>query len=66
MQNFPMFLTDVKRTLFYRQIFMKVPNIKLPGNPSSGRELIHAERRTDRRTDMTKVTDSLDDFAKAP
>jgi len=64
MQNFPMFVTDVKRILFYRQIFMKVPNIKLPGNRSSGRRADTCGE--DRQTDMTKVTDSLDDFAKAP
>jgi len=61
-QNFPMFVTDVKRILFYRQIFMKVPNIKLTGNRSSGRRADTCGE--DRQTDMN-VTDSFDDFAKA-
>lgn len=59
-----MFVTDVKRILFYRHIFMKFPIIKLPANRSSGRRVDTCGE--DRQTDMMKVTDSLDNFAKAP
>ena len=31
-----------------------------------GAELIHADRQTDGRTDMTKVTVDSDNFANAP
>jgi hypothetical protein len=43
---------------------MKIPNIKLLGNPSSGSQGDTCGEK-DRQTDMTKVTDSLGDYAKA-
>jgi len=43
---------------------MEVPKIKLPGNPSSGSRADTCGEK-DRETDMTKVSDSLADYAKA-
>jgi hypothetical protein len=35
---------------FSREIFEKYPTVRLHKNPSSGSQLFHAERRTDRQT----------------
>ena len=44
---------------------MKVPNIKLYGNVSSGSRADRSGKKH-RQTDMTKVTNALGDYAKAP
>jgi len=50
---------------FSRQIFKKYSNIKFHENPSSGSRVV-ARRRTDGRTDMTKLTFAFRNFVKAP
>ena len=40
----PLFWSDVTTLGFYRQAFIKVPNIKFHGYPSSGPALIRADR----------------------
>jgi hypothetical protein len=40
--------------------------IKYYENPSSGSRLFHAERQTDRQTDMTKLIITYGNFVKAP
>jgi len=55
----------LKEFYFIDRFFMKVSNIELPGNPSIGSRTDTCGEK-DRQTDMTKVTDSLDDYARAP
>jgi hypothetical protein len=50
---------------FSRQIFRKFSNIKFHENPSSGSRLI-PWGRTDRQTDITRLTDAFRNFANAP
>jgi len=47
---------------FPRHIFEQYSNIKFHENPSSGRRVVHAGRRTD----MTKLIDAFRNFANAP
>jgi hypothetical protein len=62
MQSARYFCSIVTVSEFSRQIFIKVPNIKLQENQSSGSRADNA----DRRTDMTKVTCAFHDYANAP
>jgi len=54
---------------FSEQIFMKVPNIKFHGHPSS-RSRVDTRRKTDRqkdgRADVTKLIGAFRDSAKSP
>jgi hypothetical protein len=54
----------LKEFYFIARFLMKVSNIELPGNPSSGSRADTCGKK-DRQTDKTKVTDSLDDYARA-
>ena len=54
---------------FSRQIFEKSSNIKFHENPSSGSRVVpcgQTDRRTDGRTDMTKLIVVFRNFANAP
>jgi len=51
---------------FSRQSFEEYSNIKFHENPPVRAELFHADRRTDRRTQMTKLTVTFRNFANAP
>jgi len=50
---------------FSRRIFEKYSNIKFHDNPSRGCRAVACDR-TDRQTDITKLTVALRNFAKAP
>jgi hypothetical protein len=50
---------------FSRQIFEKPSNTKLYENPSVEDELFHADGRSERRTDMTKLIVAFHNFANA-
>jgi hypothetical protein len=50
---------------FSQQVFEKYSNIKFHENPSIGSRAVPCER-TDRQTDMTKLTVASRNFAKAP
>ena len=65
----------LKELQFCRQLFEKSPNIKFRENPqisnfmkirSLGAEIFHADRRTDKQTDMTKLIFAFRNFANAP
>ena len=49
---------------FSGQIFEKSSNIKFIDNPYSGRELFHADRRMEGRTDTRRQTDKQTDMTK--
>jgi hypothetical protein len=51
---------------FSRKILEKPSNIKFHENPSSGSQSFHADRQTDRQTDMTKRIVAFRNFANAP
>ena len=64
--NFPLFWSDFKESLIFSTDFSKkYSNIKFHANPSSGRRTV-ACRRTDGRTDMTKLIVAFRNFAKVP
>ena len=50
---------------FSRQILGKYSNIKFHENPSSGNSVVPC-RRTDRQTDMTRLTVTFQNFANVP
>ena len=51
---------------FSWQCFEEYSNIKFHENPPVGAELFHADWRTDRRTQMTKLIVAYRNFANAP
>jgi hypothetical protein len=53
-----------KDSNFSRQIFEKSSNIKFHENPSV--QLLHADRQTDRRRDVTKLIVDFRSFENAP
>jgi hypothetical protein len=57
----PLFLSDLIKLEFSRQIFEKYSNIKFHKNSSSGRRVVPC--RTDRRTDMTMLIVDFRNFA---
>jgi len=50
----PLFFSDFNETLFFQHIFKKSTNIKLHEKPSSWNGVVPC-RRTDERTDTTKI-----------
>ena len=57
----PLFLSDFNDTRISRQMFEKSPNIKFNENPSCGSRVVPF-RRTDRRTDKTKLIATFRNF----
>jgi hypothetical protein len=60
---------------FFRQVFIKISNIKFHKNPSSGNRVhkrgqtggrFHADGQTDRQTDITRTIVPFRNFANAP
>jgi len=63
----PLFLSDINETwIFFRQISEKYSNIKFYENPSSGSQVVQCDRRTDGRTDLTKLIVTIGNFANTP
>ena len=66
--KYPLFLSACNQTWIFLTDFRekKYSNIKFHENLSSGSRLFHAERRTDRQTDITKLVVAFCNFSKAP
>ena len=64
-RKYPLFMSDLMKREFSRQIFEKYSKAKFYENPSSGRQVI-ACRRTDRWTGMMNLSVALHNSAKGP
>jgi hypothetical protein len=51
---------------YFRQILEKSSSVKFKENPSSRIRFFHADGKTDRQTDTTKLIVIFRNFAKAP
>jgi hypothetical protein len=63
--KYPLFLLDFNVIWILSTVSKKYSNIRFYENPSSGSQVIPC-RRTDRRTDMTKLIVAFCNFANAP
>ena len=65
--KYRLFLPDFKETWIFFDIFSKNTQISnFTKNRPVGAELLHADRRRDRQTDVTKLLVAFRNFAKAP
>jgi hypothetical protein len=68
--KFPLFLPDFNESwIFCTDLRKKYSNIKFYENQSSGRRVVSCKEaggRTDRQTDVTKLTAAFPNLAKAP
>ena len=62
----PLFFSWFKGTWTFLADFWKISNIKFNENPSMGAVLFHADRRTYRQTDMSKLVVAFRNFANTP
>jgi len=62
--KYPLLLSDFNETLIFSSDFQRTSNIKFHENPCCGNRVALCGR-TDRRTDMTKLTVAFRNFANA-
>jgi len=62
----PLFLPDFNETWNFLTDFRKIRTSSFMKIHSVGAEIFHTDRRTDGRTDMTKIIAAFRNFANAP
>jgi hypothetical protein len=66
---YPLFLSDFNQTQIFSTNFRKYSNITFSKNPSTGSRVVpcgRTDKKTDRQTDITKLTVTFRKFTNAP
>ena len=61
----PFFFSDCNETLIFSTDFPKIFSYQIPRKSVQWPQMFHAERQTDRQTDMTKIIVAFHSFSKS-